>query len=117
LAGNNSEGKELPPQNDVNYLQTCFFEKLKTKIENPTFNWGIAGKVLKSLLKTQSRQEIELSINHFFNTGNKFIISRGWKIEDFQQHYNAYKSGVAEKTQSSKHPKGEAGKYDGLEER
>ena len=116
LSGNNSAGGKPPAQNEVNYLQNCFFEKLKSKIENPAFNWGIAGKIMKSLLKTQSRQEIELSISRFFSTGNKFIISRGWKIEDFQQNYNAYKSGVAEKAQSGKNPKGEAGKYDGLEE-
>lgn len=101
-------------------LQEYYFEKLKAKIDNPIFNWGIAGKRLNELLKTQTEQEIRHSIDNFFITEDQFIIGRGWMIEDFVQHYNAYKAGFIRGLRNDGrrryHPRAEPGKYDGLEE-
>jgi len=85
-------------------LQDYFYEKLKTKFDKPDFNYSMAGKKFKELLKTQNVDDIKLTIDSFFNTKEEFYIKKGYDIRDFSSQYNAFK-------------KKKGGKYDEIMER
>lgn len=90
---NQKPKKARTPKGDprVTELQTFYLEALKTKIDNPTFNYPIAGKKFKELLRTQTPEEIKAKIIEWFSKADRFYVCRGYRVEDFASQYNALK--------------------------
>lgn len=72
-------------------LQDYYFQKLKSRIDNPVFNFTVAAGCLDRLLKTQSFEEIKSTIDNFFETKDKFFINSGYDVKKFASSYNAFK--------------------------